>query len=495
MRVLIIQCCFLIAGMANLYAQANDPFHENEIEKLLYFLNQESEERGVKNFQQLGLSSINDVNWWAVPGMTWNIQSGYLERLDWSNRKLSGDLDLSGFIMLTNLNCSFNDIRSVNIKNSSLLQIVDFYQNDLFEIDLSTNPNLYYLRLGYNNIRRIDLSNNPNLGFFCCTKNQVESLDFSNKAKLYEVTCLENKLHTLRFENCTLLEKVVCDQNLITSLNLYNVPKLKTVSCMYNLLKELKLYNCTSLQSLNCFNNEILKLDVSSCENLTTLDCRNNQLNTLNVKGCKSLTSLVCENNMISELDIKDCPLLTTLTCMNNCFTFLTLPIPSSQFSNYLYSPQFVTAQCEYNNIDFSDFYNINGINSTYFWRYRGLNIFPLKSEEGRFAFNDSYIGESFICWVMNTTFPQLVVQIDVTLMNEGVGNPLISASNKPVVYASEGTIHVVTDKPVKADIYSLQGVLQKQMTVNAGYPQIPVERGIYMVVIDNMTPYKVIVR
>jgi len=173
----------------------------------------------------------------------------------------------------------------------------------------------------------------------------------------------------------------------------------------------------------------------------------------------------------------------------------MTLPFPSAQFTDYAYTPQNeVEFSFDYNNIDLSDFYNVNGTASTFIWRNTATLVTPLESNEGWFAFDASFIGETFICWVQNKTFPYLTMHFDVTLTQGDVGN-VNPEKERPSVYASEHMLHLVTDLPVKVNVYSLQGALLMKRSVDAGHTGIPVARGMYVVVVDDRKLYKVIVR
>ena len=494
-RTVFLLCGLLVAGMCCTAIHAAT-YNNIELTKLRTFLLQESAEAGVKNYQQLGLKSMDDVDWGSVPGLYWNRSTFHLERVTWDSRKLSGHLDLSGFVELKALNCPFNKIKSVDVSNSKELQRMDFYTNELSFIDVTTNPLINYLRLGYNNISSIDLSNNTYLGFFCCTGNRIESLDVSDKAYLYEFYCVNNKIHTLLMDNCTSLKLACCDLNRITNLHVNNLPALKTLNCTYNGMKTLLLTNCDKLEEMMCQYNDLDTLDVSNCVSLTKLVCNRNQLTSLTLEGCKNLTSLNCEYNLLTSLDVSSSPLLSTLYCKNNYLSFLTLPLPTQRLTDYDYNPQYdVVLESEYNNIDFSEFFNIKDNISVYIWSQVWVTtpIPPLESSGGRFAFDESFIGRTLLCRVQNFTYPNTVMRYLVTMTNE-IMNNLNVQNDKSLIYAGDRSIHVQSDAPAWVSIYSLAGRLVTNRQVDAGHTVLPFERGAYVAVINNVS-YKVIVR
>ena len=492
MKNLFIVCGFLlieILGVRMYAAQAT--YDEVEIAKLRKFLMQESAEPGIANYQQLGLTSMENIDWGAVKGLHHNSLTFYFDEIRWFGLKLSGHIDLSDFKGLQYVHLHFNDIKSVKVTNCPLLYWMDLYTNDLTEIDVSTNPDLYYLRLGYNSISSLDLSNNPKLNFLCCTGNQLETLDVSNKSGLHTLYCVGNKLSTLLVDNCIELQTFLCDINQLETLSVNNLPSLKTFSCSNNGMTEMQLINCISLEDISCYNNELSDLDFSNYENLSVINCSKNNITSINLNGCSNLTSLQCDNNLLHSLDFTDNPLLSTLSCRYNYLSFLTLPLPSEQLTTYNYHPQaHVTLECGYDNVDLTDIYRINDYISRFAWRY----VTPLENNEGRFIFDESCIGKTFVCEVLNDALPFLVMVYDVTFTNGEVGNAN-PETDKPTVYASGQSIHVMTGSSVTVSIYSLQGMLIEKRKVEAGYTCIPMERGLYVAVVNDKSRYKLIVR
>ena len=496
MKNFFIVCGFIMTEVFGLRVYAiQATYDEVEIAKLSAFLSQESAEPGIANYQQLGLTSMDDIDWGSVKGLHHNSQTFYFDEIRWFSLNLSGHIDLSDFKGLRYVHLHFNDIKSVKVTNCPLLHWLDLYTNDLQSLDVSTNPVLYHLRVGYNNIPTLDLSNNPYLNFLCCTNNQLETLDVSNKSGLHTLYCVGNNLHTLLVDNCTELETFLCDFNQLETLNVINMTNLKIFACSGNEMKDLQLINCVSLEDISCNNNELSDLDFSDYKYLSTINCSKNNITSINLKGCSNLTSLICEYNMLSTLDITDSPLLSTLLCRNNYLSFLTLPLPSEQLTTYTYSPQaYVELEFEYNNVNFTDIYKINDNISRFIWKYGYTTITPLANNEGLFSFDESYIGETIICEALNSALPLLVMHYDVTFTRGETGN-VNPETGKPAVYASDQTIHVITGSSATVSIYSLQGKLIMKRKVEAGRTGIPIERGMYVAVVNDQSRHKLIVR
>ena len=102
----------------------------------------------------------------------------------------------------------------------------------------------------------------------------------------------------------------------LTGINYFTA--LTKLNCIDNQLTNLNVSGCTALTKLNCYDNQLTNLDVSGCTALTELYCRGNQLTNLNVSGCTALTELDCYDNQLTNLDVSKNTALTVLGCYNN---------------------------------------------------------------------------------------------------------------------------------------------------------------------------------
>jgi len=78
--------------------------------------------------------------------------------LDISNQNLEGELDLSDFLNLQELNCSNNQLTKLSVVNCPKLEMLACHDNLLTNIDLSNNLKLEMLNVGDNNFSEQDLS-------------------------------------------------------------------------------------------------------------------------------------------------------------------------------------------------------------------------------------------------------------------------------------------------------------------------------------------------
>ena len=127
-----------------------------------------------------------------------------------------------------------------------------------------------------------------------CSNNQLTSLDMSGCTSLQTLNCSYNQLTSLDVSGYTSLQTLNCNHcNSMTFLNVSGCTNLTTLDCSNNFLRSLDVSGCTSLQTLDGNWNIWTSLDVSECTSLQTLNCDHcNSMGSLNVSGCTSLTTL-----------------------------------------------------------------------------------------------------------------------------------------------------------------------------------------------------------
>jgi len=164
-----------------------------------------------------------------------------------------------------------------------------------------------------------------NTTYLNCSTNQLSSLDLSNNTALTLLDCRFNQLTSLDINNNTALEGLFCAFNQLSSLDVSNNTALTLLNCSDNQLSSLDVSNNTALTLLYCSNNQLSSLDVSNNTALTDLRCQNNQLSSLDVSNNTVLTQLRCNNNQLTSLDLSNNTAFTQLNCRNNQLTSLNL--------------------------------------------------------------------------------------------------------------------------------------------------------------------------
>jgi Leucine-rich repeat (LRR) protein len=237
-----------------------------------------------------------------------------IKELDISQKDITDLTGIEAFINLDTLNCSFNQLISLDVSNNTAL--TDLYCDG-------------------NQLTSLDVSNNTALTTLGCSGNQLTSLDVSNNTALIDLSCSNNQLTSLDVSSNTALTGLYCYGNQLTSLDVSNNTALTALSCGGNQLTSLDISGCTAFTELNCYGNQLTSLDVSNNSALTVLSCGGNQLTSLDVSGCISLHLLDCGSNQLTNLDVSDCGALYWLNCGSNQLTSLNISKNKYLFTNF----------------------------------------------------------------------------------------------------------------------------------------------------------------
>src|SRR3990167_1118356 len=114
--------------------------------------------------------------------------------LDLSGLELDSLPDLSQLTFLQSLNCSSNQLRSLDVSQCPALQTLNCVSNQLGSLDVSQCPVLQYLFCSSNQLGSLDVSQCPALKHLNCASNQLQSLDVSKCPVLERLNCASNQL-------------------------------------------------------------------------------------------------------------------------------------------------------------------------------------------------------------------------------------------------------------------------------------------------------------
>lgn len=143
-----------------------------------------------------------------------------------------------------------------------------------------------------------------------CSNNQLTSLDLSHNLKLDDLVCNYNELVALTIKKNNNLYRIVCDHNRLKELDLPGKTKLKSLTCSHNQLTSLDLKDCTLLEEFYCSENQLEELLLDGQKKLSVLYCDNNKLQKIECGNCESLRNFILTGNQVTELDISKCDYL-----------------------------------------------------------------------------------------------------------------------------------------------------------------------------------------
>jgi Leucine-rich repeat (LRR) protein len=141
-----------------------------------------------------------------------------------------------------------------------------------------------------------------------CSNNQLTSLDLSGSMSLTNVDCRDNPLITsLDLSSHSKLTLLDCTGNVplggaLSQLDVSGCSSLLTLRCFGNQLTSLDVSDCVELTELTCDYNRITSLDVSNCLELGYLCCGPNQLSTLDISHNLWIENLVCWGNPLTDV-------------------------------------------------------------------------------------------------------------------------------------------------------------------------------------------------
>ncbi len=108
---------------------------------------------------------------------------------------------IEAFTALTWLECSYNQLTSLNVSQNTALTELYCRGNDLTSLNVSQNTALTQLRCMYNQLTSLNVSGATALTSLLCWDNQLECLDISNNINLEELHCNDNLLEQLNTRN------------------------------------------------------------------------------------------------------------------------------------------------------------------------------------------------------------------------------------------------------------------------------------------------------
>lgn len=106
-----------------------------------------------------------------------------------------------------------------------------------------------------------------------CSNNQLTSLDLSKNTALISLVCNSNNLSNLNVSKNVVLTELMCNNNKLKILDISKNTKLDTLDCRKNNLSNLNISNNSSLCILFCDHNELENIDISKNSNLDIFDC------------------------------------------------------------------------------------------------------------------------------------------------------------------------------------------------------------------------------
>ena len=216
-------------------------------------------------------------------------------------------------------------LTEANLETMASVTELDLSFYDLFDASaLKYFTGLRRLDCSYNNLGSLDVSSLKNLTELDCSYNFLTELTVAGAAALEALHCYENDLKTLDVSSLRNLTNLGCSSNQLSELKLGEAGALTRLNCSYNSLTELDVSMFKNLTELDCSSNSLTELTVAGAAALEEVDCASNHLTALDMGGLSNLQALYCSGNELSALDLSEATALKQVNCHYSHYNLLT---------------------------------------------------------------------------------------------------------------------------------------------------------------------------
>jgi Leucine-rich repeat (LRR) protein len=200
----------------------------------------------------------------------------------------------------------------------------DIDTNNDGEVQVSEAAVVKELYVSYKQIASlVGISNFTSLQYLNCSQNQLMSLNLQGLTNLEIIESAYNQLNTIEVQGLLNLRILKCNNNQLASINTQGLTSLETLYCYINQITTLNVQGLTALKALYCYQNQIAVLNVQGLTTLLSLLCHENQISSLDVRGMTNLYALWCNNNLLTTVNTSDIPPSAEIYCDNNLLTSL----------------------------------------------------------------------------------------------------------------------------------------------------------------------------
>ncbi len=206
---------------------------------------------------------------------------------------------IESFVGITKLNCSYNNLTTIDISSNTALDQLIGYYNFLTTLDVSQNSALQYLFVQGNQITNIELTTLVNLVELSISSNQIGEINLNNNINLLALNIGSNPIQSIDLSQNTSLWLLRIGNTGISNLDFSFVPNLTELDISY-----------TPFQTL----------DFSILPDLQTLFIRGLSWTTINLNDNQLLRSLYFDQTQLDSLDLSNNPNICRLQGDNNLF-------------------------------------------------------------------------------------------------------------------------------------------------------------------------------
>ncbi|MDR6967927.1 hypothetical protein J2X31_001941 [Flavobacterium arsenatis] len=249
----------------------------------------------------LAASTTNEIakdlngNWIAVDvNDDGEIQYSEALTVSFLDVQLGGIASMQGIESFTNLleiDCSLNELNSLNISSLINLQHLKCRNNPITELQLANNVDLLSLEVGGSTISNINLGGNISITKLHIENTLIESFNLGNLINLTDLAYSPGYTNFIGFENKSGITSLSIFQDNFTTFNFFLFPNLISVGC-----------NDTSIEGIDLSYNLLLtSLNVSNNDSLGMLNLKNGGPNLSSYQILSNTLNFVCVNDTVGD--------------------------------------------------------------------------------------------------------------------------------------------------------------------------------------------------
>jgi len=196
----------------------------------------------------------------------------------------------------------YKECRILNMANLTTLNIK--HNSLCIPIIISNCPRLQNIDCSFNNIKMINMDMIPSLEVLAIANNKISGvLDVNKFPKLESLLCSDNQLTGIKCHLLSNLKIIGCSRNSISGcLSIYS-KNIEHIYCSKNKINSLDLKNNHGLKQLSCYKNSITSLVAIevACDHLERLYCSFNKVHLDFIYKMKKLRHLTCSYTSVDE--------------------------------------------------------------------------------------------------------------------------------------------------------------------------------------------------
>lgn len=200
-----------------------DPLFRKELARLGYIT--ETDDEGRVNITEKGARATQlDVSFIGIASLKGIEYFPKLKELMCSENSLT-ELDLSGNLEITTLLCDYNELTRLNLSACPNLYELDCSHN--FITELKGLPiSLTSLNCSYNGLTGLEVKNLAALNSLSCQNNKLSVLEAPGNRVVTIIRCGNNSIEKLNVSGSISLSSLYCENNPLRTLDISGTPKL-----------------------------------------------------------------------------------------------------------------------------------------------------------------------------------------------------------------------------------------------------------------------------